>query len=338
MLLKELNYILAIEKYGTITKAAEHLYISQPALSKYIKTREETLDTNLLENTGRSIILTDAGKHYAKAARKMMEIYETMSRNLLNSDNMIHGTLRIGTSFTRSPLLLPETLARFRQKYPNVELLLFEENSYNLETQLASGLIDFVIAKGPVTNIYKFTALPLFREEFLLGLPKDHPVKERAVRSGDAAHPWLGLQEVLNECFILLKPGHHTRFMADQFFAQSQFVPAKTIVTANIETALRMAVAGLGIVFVLRALDAHNMIGMSIHPGRVALNFGVLAGEALLLLAEPPLYGLWTGLLTAAIILFNFAGVWAMARMLLPKLLGRRGRALVSTVDNWIKK
>ena len=60
--------------------------------------------------------------------------------------------------------------------------------------------------------------------------------------------------------------------------------------------------------------------------------------EALLLLAEPPLYGLWTGLLTAAIILFNFAGVWAMARMLLPKLLGRRGRALVSAVDNWIKK
>ena len=95
---------------------------------------------------------------------------------------------------------------------------------------------------------------------------------------------------------------------------------------------------GLGIVFVLRALDAHNIIGMSIHPGRVALNFGVLAGEALLLLAEPPLYGLWTGLLTAAIILFNFAGVWAMARMLLPKLLGRRGRALVSAVDNWIKK
>ena len=95
---------------------------------------------------------------------------------------------------------------------------------------------------------------------------------------------------------------------------------------------------GLGIVFVLRALDAHNMIGMSIHPGRVAVNFGVLAGEALLLLAEPPLYGLWTGLLTAAIILFNFAGVWAMARMLLPKLLGRRGRVLVSAVDNWIKK
>jgi len=95
---------------------------------------------------------------------------------------------------------------------------------------------------------------------------------------------------------------------------------------------------GLGIVFTLRATDAHNMIGMSIHPARVVLNFGVLAAEALLLLAEPPLYGLWTGLITLAIILYNFAGVWAMARILLPKLLGKRGKALVKAVDGWVSK
>ena len=94
---------------------------------------------------------------------------------------------------------------------------------------------------------------------------------------------------------------------------------------------------GLGLVFTLRALDAHNMIGMSIHPLRVVLNFAALAAEAFVLLAEPPLYGLWTGLFTAAIILFNFSGVWAMARILLPKLLGRRGKALVAAVDGWAK-
>ena len=92
---------------------------------------------------------------------------------------------------------------------------------------------------------------------------------------------------------------------------------------------------GLGLVFTLRALDAHHMIGMSIHPVRVAVNFGALAAEAFVLLADVPLYGLWTGLITAAVILYNFAGVWAMARMLLPKLFGRRGRALVSAVDGW---
>ena len=95
---------------------------------------------------------------------------------------------------------------------------------------------------------------------------------------------------------------------------------------------------GLGIVFTLRALDAHTMIGMSIHPGRVAFNFAVLAAEALLLLAETPLYGLWTGLITAFVIAVNFTGVWAMARVILPKLLGRKGKALVGAVDGLIAK
>ena len=95
---------------------------------------------------------------------------------------------------------------------------------------------------------------------------------------------------------------------------------------------------GLGIVFTLRALDAHTMIGMRIHPGRVAFNFAVLVAEALLLLAETPLYGLWTGLITAFVIAVNFTGVWAMARVILPRLLGRKGKALVGAVDGLIAK
>lgn len=250
MLLKELNYILAIEEYGTISRAAEHLYISQPALSKYIHTLEETLDVKLLENVGRNVILTDAGKYYAQAARDMMDIFDDMSRGLLNSDNMIRGTLRIGVTFTRSPLLLPKVLARFRREYPNVELLLFEENSSLLESQLANGMIDLIAAKGPVNSFYKFASFPLFTEEFLLGLPLDHPAAERAVPSDGAPYPWLDLRELSNECFLLLKQGHHTRFMADQLFKQNGFSPLRTIATANIETAMGMASAGLGAVFI----------------------------------------------------------------------------------------
>ena len=79
------------------------------------------------------------------------------------------------------------------------------------------------------------------------------------------------------------------------------------------------------------------MIGMSIHPARVAVNLGALMCEAFVLLAGVPLYGLWTGLITAVIILYNFAGVWAMARLLLPKIFGQRGKALVNAVDGWAK-
>ena len=95
---------------------------------------------------------------------------------------------------------------------------------------------------------------------------------------------------------------------------------------------------GLGLVFTLRAMDAHGMIGMHVHPGRVLVNAAALVFEAFVLLAETPLYGLWTGIITALIILYNFSGVWAMARILLPKILGRRGKALVAVVDGWAAK
>lgn len=250
MLLKELSYILAIEKYGSVSEAAKHLYISQPALSKYIHSLEETLDTKLLDNVGRNVILTEAGKSYTKAARDMMDIYDDMSRNLLCSDNMIHGSLRIGVTFTRSPMLLPEVLAKFCREYPNVEIQLFEENSYNLEAQLADGQIDLIVAKGPITNADDFTCHPLFTEEFLLGLHKNHPKIGAAILSSENTRPWLDLNEIRDERFILLKAGHHTRFMADQLFAQHGFLPSKTILTSNIETAIGLAETGLGAVFV----------------------------------------------------------------------------------------
>ena len=246
MLLKELVYILAVEKYGNISKAAEHLYISQPALSKYIRTLEETLDVKLLENVGRNVILTDAGQYYTQAARQMMDIYDNMSKNILRSDNLIHGSLRIGVTFTRSPMLLPEVLAKFHGEYPNVELHLFEENSSHLESQLASGVIDLIAAKGPISSFYKFVSYPLFTEEFLIGLPEGHPAIAKAVYTENAPYPWIDLRELSGECFLLLKPGHHTRFMADQLFEQNGFFPAQTIMTANTDTAMAMAAAGLG--------------------------------------------------------------------------------------------
>ncbi len=78
------------------------------------------------------------------------------------------------------------------------------------------------------------------------------------------------------------------------------------------------------------------MIGMHVHPARVLANAAVLVFEAFVLLAEPPLYGLWTGLITLVIILYNFAGVWAMACAAAPSA-GPPGQALVAAVDGWLK-
>ena len=92
------------------------------------------------------------------------------------------------------------------------------------------------------------------------------------------------------------------------------------------------------LVFVLRAVDSRSLIRIRLHPTHMAVNVLLLTAEAAITLAEAPLYGLWTGLLCAVVILYNFQGVWAMGRAILPRLLGRRAAPLVALVDRVVAR
>lgn len=90
---------------------------------------------------------------------------------------------------------------------------------------------------------------------------------------------------------------------------------------------------GLFTVFLLRAVNTRGLLRVDFAPHRMAVNLGLLLAETAVLLLELPLYELWTGLITAAVILLNLVNVWGMFRLLLPRVLGRRGRQLVTLCD-----
>ena len=90
---------------------------------------------------------------------------------------------------------------------------------------------------------------------------------------------------------------------------------------------------GLLLVFVLRAVNTRSLLQVNFGVRRVALNLALLVTEALVLLAQPRWYFVWTGLFTLCVILLNFNEVWQMARLLVPKVLGRRGRRLIEALE-----
>lgn len=108
------------------------------------------------------------------------------------------------------------------------------------------------------------------------------------------------------------------------------------IVWCGPEGAALASFLSLLLVFVLRAVNTRSLLVVDFKPGRMAVNLVLLLAEAFVLLADVPLYGLWTGLLTAVVIAINFSGMWTMARLILPRVLGRRGRALTVWVDRLI--
>lgn len=239
MYFKELRYVLAIKECGSISKAAEKLYLTQPALSRYIKNLEDSLDTKLFEKSGRKLILTDSGARYVATAYKMMDIYDELIHDLHVSNNTIRGSLRIGTTRQRGPMLLPRIIAEFSKTFPNVELTVYEDNSLTLETMLAEGDIDFIIAKGPVSNIDSFERIPLFTEELILVTPGEKSFLKKYFGKGPiptSVKPAL----FKDETFILLKPGHHTRNMSELIFTDAGFYPNHVMEISNAETVVRL--------------------------------------------------------------------------------------------------
>jgi O-antigen/teichoic acid export membrane protein len=90
---------------------------------------------------------------------------------------------------------------------------------------------------------------------------------------------------------------------------------------------------GMLVVFVLRAVNTRGLLAVNFKPGRLAVNLGLLVAEAGALLSEMPFYGIATTAITVFLIWFNWHSVWSMIRLILPKVLGQRGRRIVSFVD-----
>lgn len=149
-----LNYshdvFLEAARHLSFSKAAEILYISQPAISKHIKLLEEQYNTNLFERKGNSISLTEAGKILLKHVIKGKEIQKQSEFEIttLSNSNKAKGTLVIGASTTVALYVIPSVLSAFHQRYPTINLRLVNRNSENILNALLENEIDLGIIEG----------------------------------------------------------------------------------------------------------------------------------------------------------------------------------------------
>ena len=187
MELKEQRYVCTLAEYGNLTRAADRLYISQPALSIYISNLEKHLGTPLFDREGKKFELTKAGERYVLHARKILEESNQFNEelNMILSDEV--GRLRLGISLLRGPWLLPRVLKAFGEKWPHVELTLRQGNIMFLNELLNNHELDMIIVNGE--NWDRTMAFrELFEEEFLVAVPQGHPLNSQAVFRED--HPY----------------------------------------------------------------------------------------------------------------------------------------------------
>ena len=126
MLLRHLNYFLAVAQYQSFTRAARALHVSQPALSQQVRQLEEHLGAHLFDRTGRLVRLTDAGEVYLRYARQALQDLEEGRRALHDVSDLSRGSLRVAVAPTFTSYLIGPLVEAFYRRYPNVRLVIQE--------------------------------------------------------------------------------------------------------------------------------------------------------------------------------------------------------------------
>ena len=208
--LREQEYVVALARHQSITKAAEELYISQPTLSIFLNRLEERMGVPLFDRVGKRLVPTCAGALYVRSAREMLAIQNEFRGELNDMIQGSAGRLRLGLHLRRSRYLLPKVLTEFERSYPQVEVTVAETSSRDMEQRLLDGDLDLIL-----TNRFfqrdKLDVIPIYNDHLVAAIPPEHPACAQARELPGHRYLWLDLKLLAEERFILQAPEQSVR-------------------------------------------------------------------------------------------------------------------------------
>lgn len=248
---REMEYLIVIAQEKNLSKAAERLFISQPALSRFLQRLEQHVGMPLFERKRKQLIATNAGEIYLDSARKMLQLEQELDRMLKKLKDNPNGRLRVGITPSRGRMVLPMVLPVFRSQYPEYELIVMEEDVDTLEHALEAGTIDicfFAMAQEERLAQKRFRCDLIAQEEIVLCTPKVSHYELLAEDRPGRHRPWINLKYLENDCFLLLN--QHMRLGQEARHILEEHAISPIIVElSNIDTALALVSRQYGVSF-----------------------------------------------------------------------------------------
>ena len=260
-----MEYVYAVYKEKSFSKAAEKLFISQPSLSANVKREEQCVGYPIFDRSTKPLGLTEPGKKYIETVEKILTMQNEFSEYVDDLGNLKTGKLVLGGSSLYSSWVLPPLMGQFAKKYPQVKLELIEETTANLQKMLQNGEVDLVLDNCELDeDVFESK---MFRKEYLLlAVPKhlgiNKALQEFQVRTTDIRDLSFLEEEVQSidlscfseETFILLKPENDTRIRAMELCQQYGFVPNIVFELDQQMTSYNITCSGMGISFISNTL------------------------------------------------------------------------------------
>ncbi|MGP1382045.1 MAG: LysR family transcriptional regulator [Thainema sp.] len=257
--LDQLRILKAIAVEGSFKRAADSLYVSQPAVSLQVQNLERQLDVPLFDRGGRRAQLTEAGHLLLSYGDRILTLCQETCRAIEDLQNLQGGTLIVGASQTTGTYLLPRMIGLFRQQYPDVAVQLHVHSTRRTSWSVANGQIDLAIIGGEVPPELQdsLNIVPYAEDELALIMPVFHPLANVDLIQKDDLYK-------LN--FIALDSQSTIRKVIDQVLTRSGIETRRLKIEMELNSieAIKNAVqSGLGVAFVsISAIEKELQMGL----------------------------------------------------------------------------
>ena len=260
MNLNHLAVFHAVAEEGGVSRGAERLCVSQPAVSKQVRELEAALGLKLFDRLPRGVRLTQAGEVLAGHARRLFAVEADAERAIAELKGLSRGSLRVGASLTIGVYLLPEILGAYRKLHPEIDLELEIANTQAIQQKLRENALDVALTEGfvetgePKNELDDLEAEIFHRDELVAVVPPGHRLLSEEVVTA---------AQFCAEPFLMRETGSGTREVVERALAQVKVVVHPTMSLGSTEAIKRAVTAGLGVAIISRlALSTELAAGL----------------------------------------------------------------------------
>ena len=230
----------AVAKASNMSRAAEELMISQPAISKQLKELERSLGVTLFDRVSKGMRLTDAGKLLQGYSRRIFALAEEARTAIDELNGIRRGKLVVGASTTIGVYLLPKIFVAFRKKYPLITLELVIANSQDIYKKLQTGEIHLGLTEGVIDELDAATSIFATDELVAIASPK-HPL---------AKQKEISIKELVRQPFVVRETGSGTKSVVEKTLAKRNLTLSPIMSLGSTEAIKRAVASGVGIAVV----------------------------------------------------------------------------------------
>ncbi len=251
MKLSQLEYVYEVSRCGSMTAAANKLFVTQPTLSQQIMNLESELGVKLFVRLSRSVIPTPAGEEFLIYAKRILSDVEKLKESMADYSTLRRGRVRIGMLSTFGCFNIINKLAIFKKENPNIDTRITVDQSKHLIEMMASHQLDvaFVMASHPLPEEPRLQLTKLFDSEIMALLPSGHPLGEKArISFSDLAEENIIMPSRSSTLYSSILAAFHNEGIEPHVISE----------TSHPELFIQMVANGMGIAFASERVVAGN--------------------------------------------------------------------------------